>query len=254
MIEAQNHPVFTPLVQGYTQWSLRGHVGAVHIQIEARDPEPVATLFHATHVSWWDGYLGICLAEHLGLNFRVAMLEAELRKYSFLRFTGGFGFTPSETASVREMLRYAKRELLGPNRERAHSPTAMFLFPSARIVPPNLRPIPYQPGTASLAIATAKDSKPVRVRAVSWLLEHRGQARPEAFIRVGPARIVTGTETLRNLTKTLCEDLTLEADQLEHDVTLGRLDGYSSALRGLPSAQEGWDAVRAALSPARSNA
>ena len=237
-------------MRGYTQWSLRGHVGAVNVQIEARDPEPVATLFHATHVSWWDGYLGICLAQHLGLNFRVAMLEAELRKYSFLRFTGGFGFTPADTASVREMLRYAKRELLEPNRETAHSPTAMFLFPSARIVPPNLRPIPYQPGTASLAIATAKDSKPVRVRAVSWRLEHRWQARPDAFIRVGPARIVTGVETLRNLTNTLCEDLTLEANQLEQDVTLGRLDGYSSALRGLPSAQEGWDALRAALMPA----
>jgi 1-acyl-sn-glycerol-3-phosphate acyltransferase len=250
MIEAQTHSFFTPLVQGYTQWSLRGHVGAVNVQIEARDPEPVATLFHATHVSWWDGYLGVCLSQHLGLNFRVAMLEAELRKYSFLRFAGGFGFTPSETASVREMLRYAKRELL----ETAHSPTAMFLFPSARILPPNLRPIPYQPGTASLAIAAAKDSKPVRVRAISWRLEHRGQARPDAFIRVGPARIVTGTESLRDLTNTLREDLTLEADQLEQDVTLGQLDAYSSALHGLPSAQEGWDALRVALMPARSKA
>ena len=253
MIEAQTHSLFTPLVQGYTQWSLRGHVGSVNVQIEARDPEPVATLFHATHVSWWDGYLGVCLSRHLGLNFRVAMLEAELRKYSFLRFAGGFGFTPSETASVRQMLRYAKRELLEPNHSSDRTPAAMLLFPSARIVPPNLRPIPYQPGTASLAIATAKD-KPLRVRAVAWRLEHRGQARPDAFIRVGTARIVTGVETLRDLTNTLREDLTLEADRLEQDVTLGRLDDYSSALRGLPSAQEGWDALRAALMPARSNA
>jgi hypothetical protein len=254
VIEAQNHSLFTPLVRGYTQWSLRGHVGGVNVQIEARDSEPVTTLFHATHVSWWDGYLGVCLAQHLGLNFRVAMLEAELRKYSFLRFAGGFGFTPSETASVREMLRYAKRELLGPNHEAGQTPTAMFLFPSARIVPPNLRPIPYQPGTASLAIATAKDSKPVRVRAISWRLEHRGQARPDAFIRVGPARTVTGAESLRDLTSILREDLTLEADRLESDVRLEHLGDYSSALRGLPSAQEGWDAVRAALMPARSNA
>jgi 1-acyl-sn-glycerol-3-phosphate acyltransferase len=254
MIEAETHSFFTPLVQGYTQWSLRGHVGAVNVQIEARDSEPVATLFHATHVSWWDGYLGVCLSRHLGLNYRVAMLEAELRKYSFLRFAGGFGFIPSETVGVREMLRYAKRELLEPNRSANRRPTAMFLFPSARIVPPNLRPIPFQPGTASLAIATAKGSKPLSVRAVSWRLEHRGQARPDAFIRVGPARIVTGTESLRNLTNTLRQDLTLEADQLEQDVTLGRLDDYPSALRGLPSAQEGWDAVRAALMPARSNA
>ena len=254
MIEAQTHPIFTPLVQGYTQWSLRGHVGAVNVRIEGRDPEPVATLFHATHVSWWDGYLGVCLSRHLGLNFRVAMLETELRKYSFLRFAGGFGFTPSETVSVREMLRYAKRELLGPNHSSDRVSTAMFLFPSARIVPPNLRPIPYQPGTASLAIATAKDSKPLPVRAVSWRLEHRGRARPDAFIRVGPARMVTGVETLRDLTKTLREDLRLEADHLEYDVTFGRLDDYSGALRGLPSAQQGWDALRAALMPARSNA
>jgi hypothetical protein len=248
MIEAETHTLFTPLVRGYTQWSLRGHVGAVKVQIEARDAEPLATLFHATHVSWWDGYLGVCLAQHLGLNFRVAMLEAELRKYRFLRFAGGFGFTPAQMSSVREMLRYAQRELLEP------TPSGLFIFPSARIVPPNLRPIPYQPGAASLAIASAKDSKPVHVRAVSWRLEHRGQARPDAFIRVGAARLVTGTESLRDLTATLRTDLTLEADQLQADATLERLEGYTSALRGLPSAQEGWDAVRAAVLPARSNA
>jgi hypothetical protein len=247
MIEAENHSLFTPLVSGYTQWSLRGHLGAVNVHIESPDLEPTTTLFHATHVSWWDGYLGVCLANHLGLNFRVAMLEAELRKYRFLRFAGGFGFTPSDTGSVREMLRYAKGELLG-------SATGLFLFPSARIVPANLRPIPYQPGTASLAIATAKDSKPLRVRAVSWRLEHRGQARPDAFVRVGPTRLVTGVETLRDLTTTLRTDLTLEADRLQEDVTLERLEAYTSALRGLPSAQEGWDAVRAALVPARSGA
>jgi 1-acyl-sn-glycerol-3-phosphate acyltransferase len=241
MIEAENHPLFTPFVRGYTQWSLRGHVGTVNVCIEARDSEPVATLFHATHVSWWDGYLGVCLAQHLGLNFRVAMLEAELSKYRFLRFTGGFGFTPAQTGSVREMLRYAQRELLEP------TPAGLFIFPSARIVPPNLRPIPYQPGTASLAIASAKDARPVRLRAVSWRLEHRGQARPDAFVRVGPARLVTGAETLRDLTETLRTDLTLEADQLEQDVRLERLEGYTAALRGLPSAQEGWDAVRTAL-------
>jgi 1-acyl-sn-glycerol-3-phosphate acyltransferase len=249
VIEAENHPLFTPFVRGYTQWSLRGHVGGVNVQIDTRDSEPVATLFHATHVSWWDGYLGVCLAQHLGLNFRVAMLERELRKYTFLRFAGGFGFTPSDTGSVREMLRYSKRELLETN-----TATGLFIFPSARIVPPNLRPLPYQPGTASLAIASAKDSKPVRVRAVSWRLEHRGQARPDAFIRVGPARPVTGTETLRDLTNTLREDLRLEADQLQADVTLERLEDYTSALRGLPSAQEGWDAMRARFLPTRSNA
>jgi 1-acyl-sn-glycerol-3-phosphate acyltransferase len=254
MIEAENHPLFTPFVRGYTQWSLRGHVGAVSVQIEARDSEPVATLFHATHVSWWDGYLGVCLAQHLGLNFRVAMLERELRKYAFLRFAGGFGFTPSDTGSVREMLRYSKRELLETN-----TATGLFIFPSARIVPPNLRPLPYQPGAASLAIATAKNpqasgTQAVRVRAVSWRLEHRGQARPDAFIRVGPARLVTGSETLRDLTNTLREDLRLEADRLEQDVTQERLEDFSSALRGLPSAQEGWDAVRARFLPTRSNA
>ena len=249
MIEAENHPLFTPLVQGYTQWSLRGHLGAVNVHIDNPDLVPTTTLFHATHVSWWDGYLGICLAQHLGLNFRVAMLEAELRKYRFLRFAGGFGFTPSDTGSVREMLRYAKVELLG-------SATGLFLFPSARIVPANLRPIPYQPGTASLAIATAtatgKDAGPLHVRAVSWRLEHRGQARPDAFVRVGPARLVTGTEALRTLTTTLRTDLTLEADQLQEDMTLERLEAYGSALRGLPSAQQGWDAARAVLFPARS--
>jgi 1-acyl-sn-glycerol-3-phosphate acyltransferase len=235
VIEAVTHPVFTPLVEGYNLNAVRGHFASVRIHAAQPDARPTPTLVHATHVSWWDGHIVLSLARTLKLNFRVMMLESELRKYGFLRYSGAFGFTPGSAGSVKDAIRYAARQLEGPR--------LLLMFPSGEILPASRRPIPYQSGVASMALRAAQEFGQVNVRALALRFEHRGQARPDAFARLGAPRVVT-TGTLSGLTAALREDLTLEADALETDLRTDHLDAYRETLRGFVSAQEGWDAVR----------
>lgn len=235
MIEAVKHPIWTPLLDAYNLNMVRGHFASVRIRIEQVDAQPTPTLVHATHVSWWDGHVGLVAARAMRLELRVMMLESELKKYGFLRYSGAFGFTPGNAGSVKSAIRYAARELQGPR--------LLLIFPSGEILPASRRPIPFQPGVASMALQAARNSGPVKVRPMALRLEHRSQARPEVFVRLGAPRSV-GSGSLSNLREQLCDDLRLEADRLETDLRENALGSYREALRGFASAQEGWDAVR----------
>jgi 1-acyl-sn-glycerol-3-phosphate acyltransferase len=235
MIEAVTHPILTPIFEGYNLNAVRGHFTSVRIHVRQRDVQPTPTLVHATHVSWWDGHIGLCVARAMKLEFRVMMLEAELEKYGFLRYSGAFGFTPGSAGSVKDAIRYAAHQL--------EQPRLLLMFPSGQILPASRRPIPFQSGVASMALRAAQAFGSVNVRAMALRFEHRGQARPEAFARLGAPRVVT-MGTLSALTATLRDDLTLEADALEGDLNGDRLESYRETLRGFASAQEGWDAVR----------
>ena len=222
-------------MRSYVRSSLRGHFGAVRVRLDSPDPRPTPTLLHATHVSWWDGYLGLAVAEGLGLDLRVMMLASELHKYAFLRYGGAFGFDPASPGDVRAVLRYSAACLGGVG------PVALLVFPAGGIGPPQARPLPYRPGAAQVALQAA----PVSVRAVAWRLEHRADQRPEALVRVGPPRfVVPGPVSLRPLAEAMRADLTLEADRLEADLRESRLEGYRPWLRGRASVAENWDAVR----------
>jgi hypothetical protein len=240
MIEAVDHPIWSPVVIAYSVATIRSHFHSLRLRLEDPDPSPLPTLIQATHVSWWDGHLGFVMSRALGMGFRVMMLESELQKYAFLRYAGTFGFTPGSIASVRETIRYAVRELEPARRARSKM---VLMFPSGEIVPASRRPIPMQAGVSSMALQAVRMFGSVRVRSMALRLEHRGQARPEAFVRLGAARIITAG-TLRSLTDSFGQDLTLEADALERDLRDDRLGDYREILRGFPSAQEGWDAVR----------
>lgn len=235
MIEAVTHPIWTPAIDAYNLGAVRGHFSFVRLCLEQADSAPTPTLVHATHVSWWDGHIGLAVARALRLELRVMMLESELKKYGFLRYSGAFGFTPGSAASVKDVIRYAARQL--------EHPRLILMFPSGEILPASRRPIPFQPGVASMALQAARDLGQVSVRAMALRFEHRGQARPEAFVRLGAPRVVR-SGTLSNLTASLRDDLILGADRLETDLRDGPLEPYREIVRGTPSAQEGWDAVR----------
>jgi 1-acyl-sn-glycerol-3-phosphate acyltransferase len=235
MIEAETHPIWTPIIEAYNLNAVRGHFTSVRIHTAQPDAPLTPTLVHATHVSWWDGHIGLCVARTMKLDFRVMMLESELKKYGFLRYSGAFGFTPGSAGSVKDAIRYAARQL--------QQPRLLLMFPSGEILPASRRPIPFQSGVASMALRAAQEFGSVNVRAMALRFEQRGQARPEAFARLGAPRVVT-MGTLSGLTAILRDDLTLEADALEADLRSNHLESYGETLRGFASAQEGWDAVR----------
>ena len=240
MIAAENHPIFTKFWRGYILNSLRGHFDAVRVQITAPDPHPTPTLWHATHVSWWDGYLGVALARHARLEFRVMMLEENLAKYRFLRFVGAFGVDRGSARGALESIRYGVAEI------QTSPPRGLLMFPAGDIGSPYARPAPYQSGAVSLALQAAK-LEALPVRAVAIRLEHRGAAKPEALLRISAPRFVESGMKKAELADLMRGDLERETEALQDDLTRGRLEGYEPILRGSVSVQDRWDAFRRAL-------
>jgi 1-acyl-sn-glycerol-3-phosphate acyltransferase len=239
MLEALTHPMLTPLVQTYLLSTVRGHFADVRVHLE-QPVLPMPTIFFATHQSWWDGHLILALTQLLKLEFRVLMLEENLSKYGFLRYAGAFGVNRNSVASVRGVLRYSRAQL------EAGIPRAVLMFPSGEITSPFARPMVFESGLASLVSICTKAGIPVQVRALAMRLEHGLQTRPSAFIRLGAACEVSAG-SISSLSALLAYDLTVQADCLHQDLLQNNLKSYEPILRGLPSAQEGWDVLRRKL-------
>ncbi len=239
MLEALTHPILTPLVRTYLLSTVRGHFADVRVHLEDAIL-PMPTIFFATHQSWWDGHLILALTQFLKLEFRVLMLEENLRKYGFLQYVGAFGINRERVSSVRAVLRYSRSQL------ESGVPRAVLLFPSGEIMSPLVRPIPFESGLASLVVMCRKAGIPVQVRALALRLEHGLEARPSAFIRLGAASEV-GADSLSGVTAHFSNELTVQADRLYQDLLFQNLEGYLPILRGLPSAQQGWDGLRRSL-------
>lgn len=239
MLEALTHPILTPLVRSYLLSTVRGHFADLRVHLEQPVP-PMPTVFFATHQSWWDGHLILALCQFLKLEFRVLMLQENLEKYGFLRYAGAFGVNRASVASVRAALRYSRAQL------EAEVPRAVLLFPSGEIMSPFVRPIVFESGLASLVLMCQKVGVKVQLCPLAMRLEHGFQARPSAYMRLGTSFDV-GATSVSSLTEALSLELSLQADRLHQDLLHNDLGRYTPILRGLPSAQQGWDAVRRSL-------
>ncbi len=244
MLEALTHPMLTPLVRTYLLSTVRGHFADLRVHLE-QPVLPMPTVFFVTHQSWWDGHLILVLCQFLKLEFRVLMLQENLAKYGFLRYAGAFGVNRASVSSVRAALRYSRAQL------EADVPRAVLLFPSGEIMSPFARPIVFESGLASLVLMCQKAELKVQVCPLAMRLEHGLDARPSAFIKVGApfdaGAFDVGAVSVSSLTAALSRELTLQADRLHQDLLHNNLEGYAPILRGLPSAQQGWDAVRRGL-------
>jgi 1-acyl-sn-glycerol-3-phosphate acyltransferase len=239
MLEALSHPILTPLVRTYLVSTVRGHFADMRVYLE-QPVLPMPTIFFVTHQSWWDGHLILALCQFLKLEFRVLMLEENLVKYGFLRYAGAFGVNRASVASVRAALRYSRAQL------EVEIPRAVLLFPSGEIMSPFARPLAFESGLASLVLTCQKAGVEIQLCPLAMRLEHGLEARPSAFMRVGASFSVSEV-SVSSLTQALSTELTLQADRLHQDLLQNHLEGYAPILRGLPSAQQGWDAVRRSL-------
>jgi 1-acyl-sn-glycerol-3-phosphate acyltransferase len=242
VIPASTHPVLTPFWRWYIQNSLRGHFAAVRLALPNQFPRHIPMLWHATHVSFWDGYLALQAARFLELEYRVMMLEDNLKKFSFLRYAGAFGLERGTSRGALESLRYAANQLQDPN------PRAMLMFPSGEIGSPHLRPLPFESGIATLAGLAAKQQE-LLVCPLAIRLEYGTEEKPEAFLRFGqPRRVQAGNRTT-TLSALFADDLTRTADKLHQDLLQNQLEPYQTILRGNTSLPEWWAGVQKRFAP-----
>lgn len=125
MIKAKHHPVIYPLFKALTRYLLKRNFNSTHIEGEFTDAgKPVLVI--ANHVSWWDGFWLIHLnLKMLHRKFHFMMLEDQLKKHWYFRYTGGYS-VKKRSRSIVESINYTT-ELL------QNSQNMVFMFPQGEI-------------------------------------------------------------------------------------------------------------------------
>lgn len=125
IIKAKHNLFLDPFFRFYVIWKMKRNFHSVEFSGEFTDQEKPVLLI-GNHVSWWDGIWALNFNQHfLHRKFYFMMLEEQLRKNWFFRFTGGFSIR-KHSRSALETLNYAAGLLASP----AH---VVLMFPSGKI-------------------------------------------------------------------------------------------------------------------------
>jgi 1-acyl-sn-glycerol-3-phosphate acyltransferase len=225
---------------GLVRWAIWSHFDRVWLKVEGSLPAEGPLIFYLNHPSWWDGYMAFVLNRvALCDRFQSYLMaeEKQLRRYRFFAWSGAFSVDRQDARSATRSVAYISR-ILRERRDRA-----LLIFPQGEITPNDRRPLMTFPGVAWIARrAGGATLWPVALR-----YEFRGEQRPEAFIRAGPAHHVSANADARRLTVEVGQRLTTACDALRDEVTEGRLDEYRVLLRGRSGVNRVFDAVRGLL-------
>jgi len=235
----RNRPGEALIYWALVRWAVWTHFNSVWVNVQGPLPHPAdgPLIIYPNHPSWWDGYMCFLLTRKvLGGRFEAYLMmeEPELRRYRFFRWAGCFSVDRADPRSAARSVGYISR-LLAERRARA-----LVIFPQGTITPNDRRPLDVYSGAARIARhAGGATLWPIALR-----YEFRGEQRPDAFIRAGPAHHTSAGANTRALAAEIAWRLTAAADALRDDVTAGRLDGYRVLLHGRAGVNRLWDAVR----------
>ena len=221
------------------RWPIWSHFDRVWLRVEGPLPRPEdgPLIGYLNHPSWWDGYMAFVLSRVLlrdGFERYLMMEEKELLRYQFFAWCGAFSVHRQDARSAMRSVAYIGR-LLAERRARC-----LWIFPQGEITPNDRRPLEAFSGVAHVARrAGGATLWPVALR-----YELRGEQRPEAFIRAGPAHYAPANSEPRALSAEVAARLTAACDALRDEVTAGDMAGYRPLLRGRPGVNRLFDAVR----------
>jgi 1-acyl-sn-glycerol-3-phosphate acyltransferase len=129
-----------------------------------------SVLFIANHSTWWDGFFIYALYKKLGLKkeFKVVMLESELKKFSFLRHWGAVGVIPKDKIHNDQVI----SGLQG---------CCVSFFPQGQMYPQSQRPLIFRSGIESVI----QKLHPTQIMIVALHIEPFQNLKPTALIKVG---------------------------------------------------------------------
>ncbi|NWG18732.1 MAG: 1-acyl-sn-glycerol-3-phosphate acyltransferase [Chloroflexi bacterium] len=210
----------------------------VWLKVEGPVPHPAdgPLIIYMNHPGWWDGYMAFLLDTIVfrrGFESYIMMEEKQLRAYRFFTWCGAFSVDRKRPGEAARSIAYGSH-LLRERRDRI-----LWILPQGRIVPNDRRPVTVYPGVARLA----QQTRDVLLWPVALRYEFRGEQRPEAFIRAGPAHLVDVAAAEETIVADVRLHLTAAVDALRDDVNDERLERYRTLLRGKAGVNRVWDDV-----------
>lgn len=157
--------------QSYVIWKMKRSFQSVKLTGEFIDLG-IPVLLICNHMSWWDGIWAFYFnQEKLHRKFHFMMLENQLRKNWFFRFTGGFSVT-KKNKSIIETINYAV-ELL------QNSENVVLMFPQGKIQSMHLHKIRFEKGIAKIM---EKTTKPVQIVMLANFIDYFSEVKPKLNI------------------------------------------------------------------------
>jgi hypothetical protein len=245
MLPARKNPLLNKLVYAcLLKPGLRTAFSRVNVRQAAPPPnDGLPVVLVVNHCAWWDGHLMMALNEER-TDWRragfVMVEEAQLVRYGFMRWVGGFSVNRQDGRSALASLRYAADVLAQqPNR-------VLLMFPQGEIKANDMRPLEFFGGVGRLVKDVTERVGTCAAFPVALRYEFLGEQKPEAFISVGAPLIYLRSESwhAKQITHALQTALTTELDRLRDDVVAYRLESFEILLAGTVSINRWWDALR----------
>lgn len=125
IIKAKHHFLLDPFFRTYVIWKMKRMFHFVELKGELKEKgKPV--LLIGNHVSWWDGIWALNLNQtFFHRKYYFMMLEEQLRKNWFFKYTGGFSIH-KKSKSILETFNYTAELLANPK-------NLVLLFPTGKI-------------------------------------------------------------------------------------------------------------------------
>ena len=170
MIEAQHHTIMYPLFEWLTRFLIHREFNTVTCEGEFADTgKPVLVI--ANHVSWWDGFWVEYLNQKvLKRGFYFMMLEEQLKKHWYFRYTGGFSIK-KKSRSALESIKYS-RELL------QHAENMVLIFPQGEICSMHRDVLTFEKGIERILERIAPETQVVFVANV---LDYFSDKKPNVW-------------------------------------------------------------------------
>lgn len=179
-------------------------------------------IIYVNHSSWWDGLTAFQLSYKAKLDSFIMMEEQHLRRFYLFRRLGAFSIEKEKPRKALKSLEYSAA-LLKNEPERT-----LWIFPQGEILPNDTRPLKFYNGLSRI-IATAGKCfvLPLAVR-----YEFTGEFKPEIFVKIGEAEVISGGEdfNIKEMTKYFADKLTLTLDELKTDVINNDLTKYRNII------------------------
>jgi 1-acyl-sn-glycerol-3-phosphate acyltransferase len=207
MLEASHKTWAAILFERYLKYIFKRHFASFNLLGSVpKMPKDIPVLILPNHNSWWDGFFVYELNKRFFQRRPYAMmLEEQLRKYPFFRFTGAYGISPNDPDEVRKSIRYTVNILEKPTPEGV----AVCIFPQGELVSWYQDPLTYQRG---IEVIVQRTKKPLILLPLMSRIEYIKERYPHAFLLFGSAlKILPGEgcriQQLARAAETLRDDL-----------------------------------------------
>ncbi len=170
-------------------------ISEVEHQINRTQP----ILLIANHCSWWDGFFVYEVYKKLQAttDFKIVMLESELKKFPFFRLCGAVGLIPRNKEHNQSVFNELKNHFV-------------CFFPQGELRPQNLRPLIFKKGVDELI----QILHPVQILSVAIHIEPFQFMKPTALIKVG-SLILSGSKTADSTSLAILTEKNLLAASLD---------------------------------------